>query len=214
MLTRCILLVVLATIAGFPAAGEEADRLLVGLQLDGRDVGSLEILRAGNELVLPVRRFAELSGVGIEEGLDSIRFATPLGSVDIARNRLPVVNGLHYFPNDVLESLLAARVEFDEEEYAVVVHLPWGVSSTGRGEREAHAVLVPDVSAPRNGLSNIRGDVGLSRDRSVTDAGGGVELAGKLADGFWRLGYRDDFDGRHELDGYSWLLGSQPCPHL
>ncbi len=187
------------------AAAETApseDRLLVGVLLGGQEAGSLEVIRREEAFALPLEPLADLAGASVEETDAGRRFVTPIGSVELLTGDLEVIEGVTYLRQSALEEKLATPTTFDREQFALVLDLPW---STGLPVPPETPELEPDVGAPGASLSTLRTNFAFTADRKSQSASSTSTLGGRLAGGWWRLRYDEDFAGASEVREVFWL---------
>lgn len=184
-------------------SGESAESRLVGLVVDGKEVGSLEAVFVGEQYYLPVTEIARQVGARVTPRDSGLLLDTPGGQAVIPGEELYVRDGEVFISGDCLRKRLATGNRFDASRYAVILQLPWWREST---EAPAHATgPTPDRSPPPASLSRLRLDYNYygsdSYDRHALD----YRLDGSLLDGGWRVDVVQDLDQDTYLDEYYWL---------
>jgi hypothetical protein len=183
-----------------------SERLLVGAVVNGREVGGLEILRRGDDMLIPLQAFADLTGIVVTDHDDTVRLETPIGAVDVAGREIEPVDGQIFIRLSRLTDLLQMDATFDTQEFALVFDLPW--------RREASEPtlpspkLTPDIRAPKATLSALQTDASATWLDGDPFYASSTALEGRIASGWWRIRYEDDFLGRHDLEEYAWLRTS------
>ncbi|MEO0688616.1 MAG: Cna B-type, partial [Cyanobacteria bacterium J06649_11] len=69
---------------------------LVGIMINGREVGTLDIIEENNTLLIPLETLGEVSGFTIKNKTSGIEVKTPLGTVQLPPEELKQINGLTY----------------------------------------------------------------------------------------------------------------------
>ncbi|PMB44937.1 Cna B-type, partial [Fischerella thermalis CCMEE 5205] len=80
---------------------------LVGVIINRREVGGLEIRLDGNTILVPLESFAEIANFTVTNVNGKIQLKTPLGVVDIAENNLKKIDGITYISDVLLKEKLA-----------------------------------------------------------------------------------------------------------
>ncbi len=197
------LLLIHGIAAGLTVAAASTDeRLLVGAVVGLREVGSLEVISRDESFLVPLARFAEISGCTVEGQGDAASLRTPLGTVSLDELDPTWVDGTVYLPEPAIERRLAAELIFDPGEYAVRFDFPW--SGTETQSATASYDRIPDVRAPGLTLSMLREDLLFSRQGSSDVWASTTTLGGALEGGFWRMRFEDDLEGDRMLRDYAW----------
>jgi hypothetical protein len=185
----------------------ENTKLLVGVLVQQREIGALEIRTDGERYLIPLESFAEVSGCSVgfdERGV--ARLKTPLGVVNFYPEvDLEESEGTVYVRQQTIERKLATAVSFDRSRYALSFDLPWRPvdgSSTRTFEAEP---LDPDATAPGASLSTLRTDLRYTELDEDGHFGSSTTIGGKLGPGYWRLRYDDDLGDHRSLRDYAWL---------
>jgi len=188
-----------------PTRGLSTDRLLVGIEVNRSDAGTLEVLRRGSSYGVPLEPFALLVNATLERAGGATRLLTPLGTVELEAGDLLEVEGTTYLTESAIEEKLATPVDFDAGSFALRFDLPWRPDRID--QLPPTTPPTPDARPPAVSLSTLRATA------TYTDRSGGdlyrseTTLGGRLAGGYWRLRWDDDLDGDGdgELRDYSWL---------
>lgn len=163
-----------------PSVGGKTS-LVVGVQVEGREVGVVEALSAEQGVCLSVEDFALLSGSRWEEGRRAL--TTPLGDLVFTLEELLLVEGKSYLCPQVAKARLGTVFSFDPYSVTLTLDFPWGLTRPA-AERE---LLVPDFRPPGWGLGRLRADAWLVREGESETYVGSITLAGRAARGEWRL---------------------------
>jgi hypothetical protein len=199
-LVAIALIALVATVS--PTRGEEL--LLVGVVLDGEEIGTLEVLREDGVFWLPLLAVADFLSLGVaEESAGAMRIDTPLGSAVVPPEEQRQLSGEPFVSQLWLERRLSLAVVFDGEEYAIRLEPPW--RSNDRMAVGKSQELRPDIEAPGWGLSTWRQDLLFLADGDRRRWNSSTLLTGRAADGSWRARYEDDFDGAPRMREYGWL---------
>lgn len=204
------------------SSGEADERLLVGAIIRGKEAGSIEVLRRDGRYQVPLEPFAELTRTELIWQADHLRLVTPFGTVELGIDELLEVDGSRYLGQDLIEDRLATPIFFDAEQFALVFDLPWRPDLIDAEGEEPPPAPEPDAFPPRASLSTVRIQASSTTRESGSRGTSTTTLGGRLASGFWRIRYEDDFEGRNELREYSWLrtagrqryLVGQQRPHI
>jgi hypothetical protein len=180
------------------------ERYLVGAVINGEDAGTLDVLQEHDVYLIPLEAFADLSGCEVKTEGDLLTLVTPLGPVALGRTETRLIEGQTYLTHPVIEQRLATRIRFDPEEFALLFDLPWALHEEQPVPKES-AALTPDARPPRASLSTIQTDIDIQGDQESQSTVASTVLGGRLAEGWWRLRYQDDFDGSARLQEYAWL---------
>ncbi len=184
-------------------ASAAAPRLLVGVVIQGRERGILEVLREGDAFLFPLEPLLELTSCQLEIEAGGARVRTPLGQVPVDEVVMRRVSGVAYLEETFLEQDLATPVVFDSASYAVHLDLPWPVDVLEASP--AAPPLEPDAKPPFAGISLLESDLEIFGGRDNQSFATSTSLGGRLAEGWWRLRYRDDLEGTEDLRDFAWL---------
>jgi hypothetical protein len=181
------------------------ERLLVGVNLNGREVEVLEVLREGKiRFYVPLEPFLELSGCSLIVEGEVLRVETPLGTVALDAEDVVEIEGVRYLRQETIEEKLATPVVFDEGAFALRFDLAWRPRT--RLPRMPRLVLTPDVEPPELSLSTIRIDAQYLDSASTGRRfDSDTLLAGRVAGGRWQVRWQDAFDTDQRWQDYAWL---------
>lgn len=177
---------------------------LVGIVVDGAEVGATEIVRDGDRLLLPLDDVLPLIGARIEtiDGADVI--TTPIGRITLAAGDTTTVRGRRMVALEFFEQRLASTVVFDRQEFALLIDIPWSLEEEGAAVPAAD-LGKPDFTPPRATMATLQADLQARRTESSDVFFASTVAEGRLGSGWWRLRYEDDFERLHRLQEYSWL---------
>ncbi|MFB2773354.1 carboxypeptidase regulatory-like domain-containing protein [Pelatocladus sp. BLCC-F211] len=173
---------------------------LVGVIINQREVGNLEIRLDGDAILIPLEEFAEIADFQIVKLNGILQLKTPLGSVDIAETNLKKINNVTYINDTFLKDKLLTQVEFKASDLALIVDLPWRRSSSESGQ--ATPELKPEVRPPSSALSNLRQELYLYRNSGDTNLRSSTLLGGRLAGGTWRVRLNNTFENQPDVAEY------------
>jgi hypothetical protein len=186
----------------------EVEVLLVGLVVNQVEVGTLQLVRPEDTLLVPLEEFSRLLQLPLQVNVDNqVILNTPLGEAVFSPGDIIIRNGIRYLPAQLLAEQLVSEIAFDPAVFALVVQIPWRL---GAGiEAQQSLQLVPDVRPQDRFLTT------LSQDLFYTDSGSGADLQssttlnGRLFQGDWRLRWDQDFEQRTDLEEafIRWHLG-------
>lgn len=206
--------------AGTGVADEAArgDLALVEARVRGQARGVMEIRRAGGELLLPLDELAAVLDLQVEriasDAGERARLLTPLGPLDVPADELRAVRGRTYLRAGYVRDALRAAVAFDEREYAVAIDPVWrdaggagrgpGGSGGPGGNGSTGGVPGADAHPPQASLAGLRAAVDHLRFGDDASTFGGLQLAGRLAEGVWTVVAEDSTDAAWNLREYHW----------
>ncbi|MFQ3324427.1 MAG: hypothetical protein ACI90U_002254 [Pseudomonadales bacterium] len=110
-----------------------AESLLVGLIIDGTEVGVIHILADDNEYYFPLSTLLPHLGVGARIVGGGLNVSSPGGDVYLERDSLVYTQDLVFVKQSALINKLKLDIEFDESLYAIKVLLPWWSEQDGSG---------------------------------------------------------------------------------
>jgi len=186
--------------------------MLVGLVVDDREVGSLDVWRTAERYLLPIEALGPALGVAVEPDGDGYLFRTPLGDVALVGTAVRQVDGISYAGSDDLESLLSMGVVFDEGRFALRLDPPWSASEAG-GPVAAPS-RAPDITAPQSSLTGLSGRLSHTRLGDSTTLAGSVRMEGRLADGAWALRVEDSNRRTFQVREYEWMTRRDRMSYL
>ncbi|MEA5505306.1 carboxypeptidase regulatory-like domain-containing protein [Halotia wernerae UHCC 0503] len=173
---------------------------LVGVIINNREVGSLDIRIDANSILVPLQAFAEIAGFTIEDIDGNTRLKTPLGVVDLVANNLKEIDGITYISETTIKEKLSTSLQFNSSNLALVVDLPWRRGS-GESQQTASA-LKPEVLPPVSGLSNFRQELQITNSSGDTRFRSSTLLGGRLAGGNWRVRLNNNFVNQPDITEY------------
>ncbi|MBH8552480.1 carboxypeptidase regulatory-like domain-containing protein [Nostocaceae cyanobacterium CENA357] len=185
----------------------EAKNLLVGVFINQQEVGSLQVIPEGGNLLIPLSEFAQIAGFTVES-IDGSKtqLKTPLGVVTLIESDLRKINGITYISDILLKEKLLTDIELKTSDLALNVNLPW---RRGSGESSNQAIdLKPEVRPPSSGFSNLRQELNYYSNSGNTNWRSSTLLGGRLAGGAWRLRLENDFVNQPQLSEYFYFKRS------
>ncbi len=171
---------------------------LVGVLVNGREVGTLDVLIRDNILFIPLESFAEISRFTIEQSGKVLQAKTPLGVVNLQANDIRQINGVIYISKQTLQDKLKINVDLNTADINLLVDLPW---RGGSGTRLATR-LKPDVLPPSSAFSTLQQELNITTYSGTTDIRSSSLLGGRLAGGSWRARLENDFENSPNLSEY------------
>ncbi|MGB7376494.1 MAG: carboxypeptidase regulatory-like domain-containing protein [Rivularia sp. (in: cyanobacteria)] len=172
---------------------------LVGIMINGREVGTLDIIEENNTLLIPLESLAELGGFSVKRTSNGIEAKTPLGVVEFAPSVLKQINGLSYVSKEILQKKLNINLELNTADLTLLADLPW---RGGSRQPRSNAQLKPDFLAPSTGLSSLRQELTLDTSSRDTNLRSSTLLGGRLAGGTWRVRMNNNFEDQPNLSEY------------
>ncbi|MBD2446741.1 carboxypeptidase regulatory-like domain-containing protein [Nostoc sp. FACHB-152] len=181
-------------------ASSNLENLLLGVIINRREVGNLDVIRQGNTLLLPLEDFAKLADFTVEIKDGKTKLSTPLGVISLGDNDIQNIKGITYISDTVIREKLSSKIEFNSLDLALIIDLPWGNNST---EYTSQTVkLQPDVFAPNNGFSNFRQELNIVNNSGDVRLQSSTLLGGRLAGGLWRVRVNNNFENSPDLSEY------------
>ena len=172
---------------------------LVGVVINGREVGTLDIIEENNTLLIPLETFGEVGGFTVNKTNSGIETKTPLGIVKFSSDILKQINGLTYVSKEILQEKLDISLELNTADLTLLADLPWRGGSRQSGTT---AQLNPEFFAPSTGLSNLRQELNITRSSGDINLRSSTLLGGRLAGGTWRLRLNNNFEDEPNLTEY------------
>ena len=172
---------------------------LVGVMINGREVGTLDIIEENNTLLIPLETLGEVGGFSVNKTSIGIEAQTPLGIVKFSPNLVKQINGLNYVSKEILKEKLDISLELNTADLTLLADLPW---RTLRRQTPTTAELQPDFLAPSSGLSSLRQELNITRRGGDTSLRTSTLLGGRLAGGTWRLRFNNNFENEPNLSEY------------
>jgi hypothetical protein len=186
-------------VTGTEVANSEVKSLLLGVVINKREVGNLDVVREGDTLFLPLLEFAKLAKFTVETTDNITKLNTPLGEIKVEADELKEINGITYISDKFLKEKLFTKVEFNNSDLALIVDLPWGEGSQPRSEA---AQLKPEFFPAASGLSSFRQELSLTRSSGDTNFRSSSLLGGRLGGGLWRIRLNNNFINSPDLSEY------------
>ena len=173
---------------------------LVGVIINGREVGTLDIIQEGNTLLIPLESFGEIAGFKVENTDTATQVKTPLGVVKLQPNSLKQINGITYIFKSALKDELSINVNLNTADLNLLTDLPW---RGGIGQyRPRTADLKPEFFAPSSGLSNFRQELNIDTNGGDTSLRSSSLLGGRLGGWAYRLRLDNNFVDQPDVSEY------------
>ncbi len=172
---------------------------LVGVVINGREVGTLDIIEENNNLLIPLESLGEIGGFSVNKTNNRIETKTPLGIVKFTSQRLKEINSLTYVTKEILQEKLDINLELNTADLTLLVDLPW---RGGSRKSVPTAELKPDFFAPSSGLSSLRQEFNIVSTPRDTNLQSYTRFGGRLAGGTWRLRMNNNFQEQPNLTEY------------
>ncbi len=173
---------------------------LVGVIINEREVGSLEIRLDGDTILIPLDAFAELASLQLEKLDNNTRLKTPLGVIELAASSLKQIDGITYIHETLLKEKLSTQIEFKASDLALIVDLPWRRNSGVSGQSAPE--LEPEVRPPSSALSSLRQELYLYNNSNDTSLFSSTLLGGRLGGGTWRVRLNNNFENQPNITEY------------
>ena len=177
----------------------EGEPFLVGIMINGREVGTLDIIEENNTLLIPLETLGELGGFSVKGTQSGVEAKTPLGVVTFAPSTVKQINGLSYVTKEILQQKLDISLELNTADLTLLADLPW---RGGSRQPRTNAQLTPDFLAPSTGLSSLRQELTLNTSSRDTSIRSSTLLGGRLAGGTWRVRMGNNFEDQPNLTEY------------
>ncbi len=173
---------------------------LVGVIINGREVGTIDIIQEGNTLLIPLESFGEIAGFKVENTDTITQVKTPLGVVKLQSNSLKQINGITYILKSALKDELSINVDLNTADLNLLTDLPWR-GSIGQ-YRSRTADLKPEFFAPSSGLSNFRQELNIASGGGDTSLRSSSLLGGRLGGWAYRLRLDNNFVDQPDISEY------------
>jgi hypothetical protein len=137
------------------------------------------------------------------------QLTTPIGQTLLPAASLRTDGGVVYAGLQTLSSVLAARVAFDDAEFALRIDLPWQPGAADKSPATGDADQSVDVRAPQASLSRWRSELSGTVVDGEAAAYMNHRIAGALGPGYWHADFSHGVSGdSHDVDvqALSWLL--------
>ncbi|MBD2488866.1 carboxypeptidase regulatory-like domain-containing protein [Aulosira sp. FACHB-615] len=181
-------------------ASSNLENLLLGVIINRKEVGSLDVIRQGNTLLLPLDDFAKLAGFTVETKDNNTYLNTPLGTINLAESDIQNFKGINYISDAFVREKLSTNIEFNSLDLALIIDLPWRGDGTAYTNQAVN--LQPDVFAPLNGFSNLRQELNIVNNAGDVNLRSSTLLGGRLAGGLWRVRVNNNFENSPDVSEY------------
>lgn len=172
---------------------------LVGIVINGREVGTIDIIEEDNTLLIPLETFGEVGGFSVKKVSSGVETKTPLGIIKFSPNVLKQINGLTYVSKEILQEKLDISLELNTADLTLLADLPW---RGGSKQPRTNAQLQPEFFAPSTGLSRLRQQLDIVSTPRDTTLQSYSLLGGRLAGGTWRVRMNNNFRNQPNLTEY------------
>ncbi|MBW4430883.1 MAG: carboxypeptidase regulatory-like domain-containing protein [Pelatocladus maniniholoensis HA4357-MV3] len=187
-----------STLAGYiKTAG---NIVLVGVIINGQEVGNIDIRLDGNTILVPLKPFADIANFTIENTGGITKLKTPLGVIDLTPGDIRQLDGVTYISDFLVQEKLLTKITFDTAELALVVDLPWRKS--GEVSQQEKIELQPEIKPPSSTISSLRQELYLYKNSGDTSFYSSTLLGGRLAGGAWRVRLNNNFKNMPNLAEY------------
>jgi hypothetical protein len=179
-----------------------AKNLLLGITINKKDVGSLDVIREGNTLLLPLVEFSKLANFTveiIEKTTDNINLITPLGKIKLTKDEFKEIDGVTYISDRIIQEKFLGKIELNSFDFALNIDLPWGEVRETRPEA---VQLQPEFFAPRSELSSFRQELNFTSTNGNTNLQSSSLLGGRLDGGLWRVRVNNNFINSPDISEY------------
>ncbi|QSJ17194.1 carboxypeptidase regulatory-like domain-containing protein [Nostoc sp. UHCC 0702] len=181
-------------------AKTDSEPFLAGIIINGIEVGTLDIIKDGNTYLIPLDAFAELAKITVQNSEGITKIKTPLGITQLEPDSLRNIKGITYISDALIKEKLAASVEFNSSDLALIVRLPWREGS-GQSQTDL-AELEPEVRPPLSGLSTLRQELNIVNSSGDTTFRSSTLLGGRLLGGSWRARLNNNFVNQPDISEY------------
>ncbi|MEA5572760.1 carboxypeptidase regulatory-like domain-containing protein [Calothrix sp. UHCC 0171] len=173
---------------------------LVELSVNGREIGTLDVILENKILLIPLDSFARLTGLTVEIIDGKTQVKTPLGTVQISPDSLKKINGVSYISSAEMRDKLNITIDLNIADLTLLADLPWR-SQTGQ-YRPSQPNLKPDVFAPQNGLSNLRQELNWTSGGGDSSLRSSTRLGGRLLGGSVGIRFDNNFVNSPDVSEY------------
>ncbi|MDH4185287.1 MAG: hypothetical protein OEV92_13745, partial [Nitrospinota bacterium] len=186
------------------AAIESPERLLVGVYVNSKEEGNIDVLRVSGDFWIALEDFTEIIRVTVAEKEDALEFSTPLGAVSIPRADLGQFEGIQYISGAMLAEIFNIEMDFSSLDYALFFDVPW--SPGAMRPAVSAAPLEPEISPTSGAVSFLRsyGEYDEDVNHGAKHWHGDVDLGGRLFGGAWIIGARGTNYYDPRLERYFW----------
>jgi hypothetical protein len=177
---------------------------LAGLIVNGREQpeGIVLVRRPDGRRLAPLHALARALALKLSETPSGPWLLTPLGPARLEERELERLGGERFVEIALLAERLAARIVFDEGEFALRVDLPWEVAAAA-GASPADPVR-PDVGPGRFSIAGLRGEVAGEWVDGSRATSGFMAVRGGLGPGSYHARLERDSAGRERLRDWQW----------
>jgi Carboxypeptidase regulatory-like domain len=173
---------------------------LVAVVINGREVGTLDIIQQGNTLLIPIDSFSEIAGFEIKKTNTNLDIKTPLGSIKLSPDSLKKINSISYISQDEISNKLSIKVSLNTADLTLLTDLPW--RSTDGQYRPRQPDLKPEFFAPKNGVSSFRQELDIDTTGGNTNLRSSSRLGGRIGGGSFQARIENDFVNQPEISEY------------
>jgi Carboxypeptidase regulatory-like domain len=188
-----------SVVAGAEIAASGTNSLLLGVVINKREVGSLDVVRQGDTLLLPLLEFVKLAKFTVETTGNTSQLKTPLGTIKLTPDELQSINGITYISDKVLKEKLFTKIELNTFDFALIIDLPWG---EGSEVRQSAVKLQPEFFPPSSGLSSYRQELNFTTGGGDSSFRASSLLGGRLGGGSWRVRLNNNFINSPNISEY------------
>ncbi|BAZ37208.1 hypothetical protein NIES4101_31290 [Calothrix sp. NIES-4101] len=189
----------ISVIEGIETASTGTNNLLLGVVINKRDVGTLDVAREEDTLLLPLLEFAKLAKFSVEKINGITELNTPLGKIKLAENEIKTINETDYISDKVLKEKLLANIELNNFDFALIIDLPWGEGSQRRPEL---VQLKPEFFPALSGISSYRQELSITTGSGDNNFRSSSLLGGRLGGGLWRVRLNNNFINSPDISEY------------
>ncbi|PAX53504.1 carboxypeptidase regulatory-like domain-containing protein [Brunnivagina elsteri] len=173
---------------------------LVELSVNGREIGTLDVLLENKILLIPLESFGQLTGFTVEKTGAKVQVKTPLGTVQLNPDSLRQINGVSYISSAEMRDKLNITIDLNIADLTLLADLPW---RSANGEyRTKTPNLKPDVFAPQNGLSSLRQEFNLTNGGGDSSLRSSTRLGGRLLGGSVGVRFDNNFVNSPDVSEY------------
>jgi len=177
---------------------------LVGIIVDGQELGTELVYRLGTGYYLPADILAR---IGVQGAARAGRFylSTPGGEVETGAHYFRDIYGRMFFHADMLDEVLKIFWEFSAEKYAISMTLPWWHSSAPGSKDLTAAGPDIDFKPSAFGVTQVRLDHTQFIDDRSSYGYSNLLVRGRLAEGVWRSEVIHEENRQARAENYYWM---------
>lgn len=168
-------------------AASERELLLLGVFINSREVGTLDVFQENEVLLIPLKDLAQLAEFTLTfdnpDAPTTITIATPIGETTLAASELIQIDNILHITGTLLKEKTGIDATFRQALFALDVRLPWDVNQT----TGAAALLTPEVRPPAHGLIGMRIISTYSSQAESSNLFTTTFTRGRLAGGRWQI---------------------------